>query len=532
MSMAPSTHPSHMFLEALLDSYLVQHVKGPTRFRLGDTPHTLDLILTNEEGMITNLTHLPALGSSDHEVLRFDLLCYTSKTDSQDDKLNLNRGDYAAMAKTLEEVPWHVVEMAPIEDHYKFFAENLRQAMAKNIPLLKKHHRRKNIYMTSEALALRNKKAKLWKRYVTSRDDTDHARFIHVRNQLRGLTRSLRRSFENQLAHQLKESVKPFWRYVNTRVKTKAGIGDLRRSDGSIASHDQDKADLLANSFANVFVLEDCSIIPGLPSQWEGPVLEAVEVTPLIVEKKLRNLKTSTSPGPDQIPSRVLHELATPLSVPVCSLFRKSLEHGELPLVWKQGSVVPIFKGGSRQDPLNYRPVSLTSVLSKVLEGIVRDRITEHLIVTEQLSNAQHGFLPRRSCATQLLTSLEDWTRLMEGGDSVDVAYLDFKKAFDSVPHQRLIQKLRDLGIRGALLKWIEAFLVGRSQHVVVNRVRSQPISVRSGIPQGSVPGPVLVVIYVNDLPNCVKSGIQLFVDDTKLYRVSQKSWRFLTSRK
>ena len=301
-------------------------------------------------------------------------------------------------------------------------------------------------------------------------------------------------------------------------MKTKAGIEDLKKPDGSFASSDQSKADLLANSFANVFVLEDCSVIPGLVSRWDGPFLETVEVTPSVVERRLRSLKTSTSPGPDQIPSRVLCELATSLSGPVCSLFKKSLRCSELPLEWKQGSVVPIFKGGSRQEPLNYRPVSLTSVLSKVLEGIVRDRLMEHLIETGQLNNAQHGFLPKRSCATQLLASLEDWTRHIENGDSVDVAYLDFRKAFDSVPHQRLIQKLHDLGIRGPLLKWIEAFLVGRFQRVVVNGVRSEPISVRSGIPQGSVVGPILFVAYVNDLPDCVKSGIKLFADDTKLY--------------
>ena len=121
MSTAPLTHPSHMFLDAVLDSYLVQHVKQPTRFRLGDTPHTLDLILTNEEGMIANLSHLPALGSSDHEVLRFDLLCYNSRTECHDSKLNLNRGDYEAMAKDLDSVPWEIVELEPLEEHYKFF---------------------------------------------------------------------------------------------------------------------------------------------------------------------------------------------------------------------------------------------------------------------------------------------------------------------------------------------------------------------------------------------------------------------------
>ena len=152
------------------------------------------------------------------------------------------------------------------------------------------------------------------------------------------------------------------------------------------------------------------------------------------------------------------------------------------------------------------------------MEGIIRDRLMDHLIETGQLHDAQHGFLPKRSCATQLLSSLEDWTKLLEGREPVDVAYLDFRKAFDTVPHKRLIQKLHDLGVRGALLKWIEAFLTGHSQQVVVNGAKSNPTPVISGIPQGSVLGPVLFVIFVNDLPDCVKCQIKLFADDAKLH--------------
>ena len=329
---------------------------------------------------------------------------------------------------------------------------------------------------------------------------------------------SLRRNFERQLVGSLKECVKPFWRYVNSRIKTKSGIGDLKRQDGSLASSDLEKANLLSEFFTSVFKAEDCSEVPRLARQWEGPFLEAVEVTPPLIERKLKSLKISTSPGPDQNPSRVLQELAAPLCVPICSLFQKSLDSGELPDEWKQGSVVPIFKSGSRQDPSNYRPVSLMSVLSKVLEGFVRDRLMDHLTETGQLHDAQHGFLRGRSCATQLLASLEDWTQLMEKKEPVDIAYLDFRKAFDSVPHQRLLQKLYDLGIRGALLKWIEAFLTGRRQQVVVNGAKSDPTPVRSGIPQGSVLGPTLFVIFVNDLPECAKCHIKLFADDAKLY--------------
>ena len=517
MSTAPPTHPSHAFLETILDCYLVQHVRQPTRYRHGDAPHTLDLIFSNEEGMVSNLILLPALGSSDHEVLCFQLSCYTQKRKPDDTQLNLNRGNYNKMAKVLNGIQWDSIESTSLEEHYKNFTTVLKRLMLDNIPYVRMRQK-KSIYMTGVAFKMRNRKHKLWKRYVRSGDEADHKRFVRTRNDLRSLTRSLRRNFERQLVSKLKENVKPFWKYVNSRMKTKSGIGDLRRPDGTLTCEDLEKANLLSEFFASVFTKEDTTVVPTLESEWEGSVLEQVEVTPALVQKRLLSLRTSTSPGPDQIPSRVLQELATPLSAPICSLFSKSLGVGELPDEWKLGSVVPIHKSGSRQEPSNYRPVSLTAVLSKVLEGIVRDKILEFLTESGQLHDAQHGFLPQRSCATQLLSSLEDWTRLVEDGEPVDIAYLDFKKAFDSVPHNRLIQKLHDLGIRGSLLKWIQAFLTGRNQQVVVNGKRSDPSRVMSGIPQGSVLGPTLFVIFVNDLPACVRSNIKLFADDTKLY--------------
>ena len=264
---------------------------------------------------------------------------------------------------------------------------------------------------------------------------------------------------------------------------------------------------------------EDGGEVPELNSGWEGQLLETVEVTPELVQGKLKTLKPTTSPGPDGIHSRVLKELATPLSLPVSILFKKSIESGQVPEAWKQGEVVPIFKAGNRQEVSNYRPVSLTSVLSKVLEAIIKDELLVHFKESGVLSDAQHGFLPGRSCTTQLLATLEDWTRSLERGVPVDVAYLDFRKAFDSVPHRRLIKKLYGLGVREPLLAWLEAFLTGRNQRVVVSGTRSSWSPVKSGIPQGTVLGPILFLAYVNDLPTSVESNTRLFADDTKLYR-------------
>ena len=143
----------------------------------------------------------------------------------------------------------------------------------------------------------------------------------------------------------------------------------------------------------------------------------------------------------------------------------------------------------------------------------------DYLLANRLLSKEQHGFMPGRSCVTQLLTAMEGWTTVLQDGIPIDVVYLDFTKAFDSVPHKRLLVKLQAHGITGKLLNWIKAFLSGRRQRVVINSFQSHKSSVISGVPQGSVLGPLLFLIYVNDLPRVISSPSLLFADDTKLFQ-------------
>ena len=152
------------------------------------------------------------------------------------------------------------------------------------------------------------------------------------------------------------------------------------------------------------------------------------------------------------------------------------------------------------------------------MEKIIREHVIEHLQVNKLISRQQHGFTKGRSCVTQLLDVMDAWNEILDGGGSIDIIYMDFMKAFDSVPHQRLLAKLSAHIFQAKVLEWIQAFLSEREQRVVVNGTSSQPAPVTSGIPQGSVVGPMLFMMYINDLPDVCTSNVKLFADDTKLF--------------
>ena len=186
--------------------------------------------------------------------------------------------------------------------------------------------------------------------------------------------------------------------------------------------------------------------------------------------------------------------------------------------------MTPVYKKGGCSCPNNYRPITLTSVVGKILESIIRDHVFDHLISHNLLSPQQHGFVPGKSCVSQLITAMDRWTQAYDSGYNTDIIYFDFSKAFDTVPHLRLLHKLEVYGIKDKLLMWFKNFLVGRQQCVVLNNIQSSWSIVTSGVPQGSVLGPLLFTIFVNDIPHIVRSDIYLFADDIKLSRTIKNS--------
>ena len=405
-----------------------------------------------------------------------------------------------------------------METGYKFFCETLNKATTDCIPKARSSNARKNIYMSSQALKLKKQKNEMWDKYMHNQDPIDLARFRVSRNRLRSLTRKLRQDFEYGLVNDIKDNPRAFWKYSNSRLKTKPGIGDLRSPSGELECTDKGKADILNTFFAGVFTQEELSSMPVLSERITGQEVSELEVTPDNIRSKLASLNPSSAPGPDGIHPRILRETSHVICMPLALFFNRVLETGAIPHEWKLGRVVPIFKKGDKKDPRNYRPVSLTSVPCKVLESLVRDRLVAHLTDSHLLSVTQHGFRPKRSCNTQLIEVLEDWSAAIESHSPVDVVYLDFQKAFDSVPHQQQLHKLQCYEVTGKLLEWIKSFLSGRRQQVVLRGCASDWTDVESGVPQGSVLGPLLFLVYINDLPETVQGNIKMFADDTKLY--------------
>ena len=237
-----------------------------------------------------------------------------------------------------------------------------------------------------------------------------------------------------------------------------------------------------------------------------------------VLRKFLSQIQPSKAAAPDAIPCRLLKELATELTPVLTLVFRQSLESGTLPSIWTTAFVTPVFKKGNRNEAENYRPVSLMCVTCKIFEHVICKHILNHLDRYQILTPLNHGFRTGHSCESQLLVTNHDLMRYRDRKVQVDLAILDFSKAFDTVPHNRLLQKLEFYYIQGDVLKWTSVFLKSRYQCVVVEGQRSGTFSVDSGVPQGTVLGPLLLLLHINDLPSVVSSQVRLFADDCLMY--------------
>ena len=219
-------------------------------------------------------------------------------------------------------------------------------------------------------------------------------------------------------------------------------------------------------------------------------------------------------------PLKLLRACAEEIAPSLCRLFNMSLQIGSFPKEWKDANLVPVHKSESKAIVTNYRGISLLNTLSKILEKLVYNEIFDY--ISPHITQWQHGFLPSKSTVTQLVQVVHDFAKALEMKKQVDVIYLDVSKAFDRVPHEKLLFKLESLGISGPLLSWFRSYLTGRRHRVVLNNEASDFLSVTSGVPQGSNLGPLLFLIFINDMPKVIsrETSLPLFADDSKCFRL------------
>ena len=518
MAGATRARQSEVMLEICHKYNLEQIQLEPTRVTQ-TTANVLDLFFTSNASLINSISVTPGFG--DH----FAVLADSSLKPEVHKKPPRKIFQYgkAKMAELKSDLDAFVntslgdFNSSTVEENWVSFKTELFDKMDKYIPSKMSSTRRNVPWFNRDLHKMRRKQQRLYNSAKTSGNPRLWEKF---REHRKNYNKALRQAENNHIRNLFsqednKDNNKAFYKYIKNLRRDNSGISPLK-VDGKTISDPQGKANVLSDYFRSVFTDEPSSV----PTMSEEKL---PSITPLAfntngILKLLDGLNASKASGPDNIPVRILKECAVQIAPFLQALFTQSLQTGELPVDWQTAFITPLFKKGDRSQPSNHRPVSLTSVCCKIMEHCIFSHIMSHCENHTILTDVQHGFRRKRSCESQLIETVDDLAFNIDQGLQTDIVVLDFRKAFDTVPHLRLLSKLEQLGIDGPVHNWINTFLTSRIQKVVVDGAESQAEKVTSGVPQGTVLGPLLFLLYINDLPQSIRSQVRLFADDCLIY--------------
>ena len=437
-----------------------------------------------------------------------------------------NSIDIPSFQRNAQEVNWETVLNDNINVSAKNVVESISNICKNNIPNKKVVIRPNDApWMNGYIRKLMRKRNRIHKKAKRSNSRANWEKFRHFRNFVISEIRRLKKEHNEKLDNTIntKYGSKIWWRIIGTYMKN----SNKRKSffphieqNGIVFENDIEKANLINDYFVGMATVDNPDdnidvndVIPDSGHSLQSICLEKSEIKDILL-----SLDVSKATGPDGISNRVLKLLSEQLSEPLRKLFNNSLSQSIFPEVWKCSSVVPIHKKNDIHTCSNYRPITLTSTLSKVFEKCVFKHVSNYFLDNNVITSLQSGFTAGDSPVFQLTHLYNFIAKAFDEGKEVKAVFCDISKAFDRVWHKGLLYKLRLTGIDGSLLKWFDSYLGNRTQFTVINGYKSDIKPVLAGVPQGSVLGPLLFLVFINDIVNDIDCNIKLFADDTSLY--------------
>jgi hypothetical protein len=507
---SPHSYRQDEYLALFSEFNLSQVVEVPTR---GE--NILDLILTSERYCVNSVRAHPPLAKSDHRMLECEFSWKLSDNANNVTKRRCwSLAKWASIREKLKAVNWWDVftetDMSNVEAMWNKFKSSIFAIADEHVPIhtaasLDRLHRLpKPIHRAIRA------KRSAYGAYRRRRTNENKTKYLLAVTNLRSKLKASEARRERSIIRN--PNCRKFHRSLNSKMNHKPRIDAIYGADGTVTNDKAEMVDLFSEYFKSVFAQ------PGLLHNMHVPHAgKDFYVTRSDVRKAISECIGKSSVGCDGIPNVLYKQCCEELCLPLQLMFSVSLSTGEIPKDWLTSATTPIYKKGSRLEVKNHRPVSLTVTACRILERIIKDHLIKFIFRHDLVSVNQHGFLPRRSTLTNLLVFIDEISRNLDAGVSTNAVYLDIAKAFDKIPHDRLIARLMEVGVDDSIVNWVKVFLTERKQYVMIGGQKSSLEAVTSGVPQGSVLGPVLFVLFFESF-SCDRVGVLKFADDTKLF--------------